>query len=110
MVQRGELEMGHARALLALSGVDQIHAAKSVQSKGLSVRETEKLVRRIAEIKDKPASIEKREDPNIRRFQEDLSGRLGAKIIFKHNDKGNGRVEIFYNNLEELEGILEHIK
>ena len=110
MLTNGDLEMGHARALLALGGLEQHQVAKSVQAKGLSVRETEKLVRRITELKNKPAVTPPAEDPNIRRFQDDLSGRLGAKIVFKHNDKGNGRFEIFYNNLEELEGILEHIK
>jgi ParB family chromosome partitioning protein len=110
MLSNGDLEMGHARALLTLGGGEQIQAAKSVQIKGLSVRETERLVKRIIELKNKPAPQPVREDPNIRQFQQDLSERLGAKIQFKHSEKGNGRLEIFYNSLEELEGILDHIK
>lgn len=110
MLTNGEFEMGHARALLALPDQQQLTAAQSVQSKGLSVRETEKLVRRILDKDSKPKVEAKKEDPNIVRFQDELSEKLGAKIRFAHHEKGNGRLEIFYNNLEELEGILDHIK
>ncbi|MDH5544491.1 MAG: ParB/RepB/Spo0J family partition protein [Gammaproteobacteria bacterium] len=110
MLTNGDLEMGHARALLALSASDQLQAAKIVQSKGMSVRETEKLVRKILDRAEKPKVADKKDDPNIRKFQDHLSEILGAKIKFAHQDKGNGKVEIFYNSLEELEGILDHIK
>jgi ParB family chromosome partitioning protein len=109
MVESGDLEMGHARALLALQGSLQSEAARRVVAKGLSVRETEQLVRTLsAERKAKPAASPV--DPDIKRFEEDLSERLGAAVRIHHSPKGKGRLEVQYNTLDELEGILNHIK
>ncbi len=108
MLEEGELEMGHARALLALLGSVQVEAAEEVCRRGLSVRETEQLVRRMQQpAKAKTAS--KEVDPDIRRFQEALSEKLGAKVQIQHSAKGKGKLVIQYNTLEELDGILEHI-
>jgi len=109
MASRGDIEMGHARALLALSGPQQVQAAKTVMSKGLSVRETERLVRRVIDQSNTPSVAQVREDPNIRRLQNDLSEKLGARIKIQHGDKGKGKLEIHYNSLDELDGILAHI-
>jgi len=111
LVDQGALEMGHARALLALKGLQQSEAAAQVVKKGLSVRETEALVRRLADSASKPAKKEpEREDPDIRRLVDDLTDRLGAKVALKQGTGGKGRLEISYNSLDELEGILAHIK
>jgi ParB family chromosome partitioning protein len=110
LLEHGDLEMGHARALLALTGDEQSQAAREVAHKGLSVRETEQLVRRIANGANKKNVEKGRIDPDIQRLQQDLADRLGAKVVFQHGAKGNGRMQIHYNNLDELDGILNHIK
>lgn len=109
MVDQGELEMGHARALLALQGALQSNAAKEVVQKSLSVRETEKLVQRLQAPPAAPAQVPK-VDPNIRHFETDLAEKLGAKVTIQHGDKGQGKLMIHYNTLDELEGILGHIR
>ena len=109
LVEQGALEMGHARALLALEGAEQVRAARDVAERELTVRETEKLVRRLQEGEPEPAEPA-REDPDVRRLQEDLSERLGAPVKVSQGKQGKGKVEIRYNSLDELEGILAHIK
>ncbi|MFO7603992.1 MAG: ParB/RepB/Spo0J family partition protein [Gammaproteobacteria bacterium] len=108
LLERGEIEMGHARAILALEGGEQIQAARQVAKKGLSVRETEALVRKLLKPKQPPASG--RIDPDTQRLQDELSEKLGARVEFQHGAKGKGKLLIHYNNLDELEGILGHIK
>lgn len=108
MLQVGKLEMGHARALLTLSGTKQVEFAKLVANKGLSVRQTESLVRNVntgSEL-DRKKSI----DPNIKKLEEDLGEKLGAKVIIQHTEKGKGRLVINYNSLDELDGILVHLE
>ena len=109
LLQERKLEMGHARALLPLEPLLQQEAAQQVLIRGLSVRETEKLVRTIqseptAKIPTPPP------DPNIRTLQNDLSERLGAKVLLQHSPSGKGRLIIQYNTLDELDGILGHVK
>lgn len=107
--EHGDLEMGHARALLGLEGQDQIDAARLVVAKGLSVRQTEELVRNYSQIKaKKPAPV--REDPNVRQLLNDLSDRLGAPVKLAQGKGGKGKLVISYNSLDELDGILAHIK
>lgn len=103
------LEMGHARALLALEPSRQIEAAHRIIAKGLSVRETEALVRRLLEYRALPPSTAA-SDPNVRRLQDDLSARLGAEVCIQHGKAGKGRMIIRYNSVEELDGILDRIK
>ena len=108
MLQVGNLEMGHARALLTLSDTKQVEFAKLVANKGLSVRQTESLVRNVntgSEL-DRKKSI----DPNIKKLEEDLGEKLGAKVIIQHTEKGKGRLVINYNSLDELDGILVHLE
>lgn len=111
MLECGELEMGHARALLGLQGDAQIEAARRVASKGMTVRETEQLVRQ-AQLPARKAKQTKYavDDPDVRRLQEDLAERLGAQVKFQHTARGKGKLVIQYNSLDELEGILAHIK
>ncbi len=110
MVENGDLEMGHARALLALSGDLQTQIARIVAGKGLSVRETEKLVKRTLEHPGGELKTEKRVDPDIRRLEQDLGDKIGAQVAIQHGNKGKGKLVIQYNSLDELDGILEHIK
>lgn len=109
MLEERQLEMGHARALLALLGSTQVQAAEQVVARGLSVRETEHLVRRLQQ-PPKPKKPSQESDPNVRRFQDELSEKLAAKVQIQHSAKGKGKMIIFYNSLDELDGILDHIK
>ena len=106
MLERGELDAGHAKVLLALSGGDQVRAARNVCKRQLSVRQTEVLVRGWGA---KPAP-DTPPDPNISRLETDLSGRLGAKVRIQHPQNGKGRREIHYTSLEELDGVLGKIR
>jgi len=111
-IDNRKLEMGHARALLGLKDQAQSDAARQVVNLGLSVRETEKLVRRqLGEGKEKaPAKSTPAEDPNVRRLQTDLSDKLGARVVIQQAGSGKGKLVIAYNSLDELEGILEHFQ
>jgi len=110
LLENGGIEMGHARALLALNDLAQSQAAKTVVAKGLSVRETEELVRtwhnRSTATKNQPQAI----NPDIRNLQKNLADKLGAPVVFQHNNKGKGKLIIHYNSLDELDGILTHIQ
>lgn len=109
LVEHGDLEMGHARALLGLEGANQSTAARTVAGKGLTVRQTEALVRNLLANKN-ATTTKKQVDPNIRHLQDDLSQRLGATVSIQHSAKGRGKVVLSYNSLDELDGILSHIK
>lgn len=110
LLERGDIEMGHARALLGLSGAAQSDAARTVAGKGLSVRQAEALVRDLLAGKGAKRSEAPRLDPNIRQLQDDLSRKLGAKVQIQHSAKGRGKLVLSYNSLDELDGILGHIK
>lgn len=109
LLEHGDLEMGHARALLGLDGADQTQAARTVVAKALSVRQTEALVRHLLADRadEKPTAAI---DPNIRHLQDDLSRRLGTKVQIQHSAKGKGKLVLSYTSLDELDGILSHIK
>lgn len=111
MLEHGDLEMGHGRAMLTLSPEQQMQVAKQVVAKSLSVRQTEALVRRVQQDAEK-AQPEKTEaiDPNIRALQDDLADRLGAKVSIAHGKRGKGKLVIEYSSLDELDGILGHIQ
>lgn len=112
LVEHGDLEMGHARALLALEGDHQSQAARTVVARGLSVRQTEALVRKLLEQgqNPEPGEPEPRIDPNIRSLQDDLSQRLGTRVQIRHGAAGKGKLVLSYSSLDELDGILSHIK
>lgn len=110
MLERGDLEMGHARALLGLPAEKQSVAAKTVSGKGLSVRQTEAMVRRLIAGDDKSKPEAERTDPDIRSLENSLSERIGARVEIQHSAKGSGRLTLKYNSLDELDGILAHIK
>jgi ParB family chromosome partitioning protein len=104
--------MGHARALLGLAVArQQVEVALLVAKKGLSVRETEALVRRLAERKDDDGERPPpRPDPNIARLEQDLTDKLGARVQLQQGTRGRGKLVIAYNSLDELDGILAHIQ
>lgn len=106
----GEIEMGHARALLSLEIAMQLPIAELVIKKGLSVRETEAHVRKLLNPPSKKSKANVTEDLHISDLQNRLSDTLGAKVICQHTAKGKGKLVIQYNSLDELDGILEHIK
>ena len=110
LVEARELEMGHARALLSLSGEQQKSLAKTIASKGSSVRETEKMVKNLLQGAEKSPTKSQKTDPNITRLETDLGTKLNAKVLLQHSSKGSGKLVIHYNNLDELDGIIEHIK
>ncbi len=108
LLERGDLEMGHARALLSLDKQQQTDVARQVVAKGLTVRETEKLVRKtINPIKvNNPV---KEEDPHINKLEQQISDKFGAQVQIQHSPKGKGKLVISYNNLDELDGILSNM-
>jgi len=110
MLERGDLEMGHAKALLGLPENMQGRAAKAVVAKSLSVRQTEAMVRTLLAQKDQPELADKTLDPNVRKLQDEIGERLGAPVQIEYNARGKGRLIISYNSLDELDGILMHIK
>jgi ParB family chromosome partitioning protein len=115
LVEKRELEMGHARALLGLTHRrQQSEVAQLVANKGLSVRETEALVRRLLKPAGAGRSAEDggpgQVDPDVRRLETELSEKLGARVQFRHQANGRGQFQVNYNSLDELDGILSHIQ
>jgi ParB family chromosome partitioning protein len=112
LLEDRQLEMGHARALLAISNpVQQLDAARQIIKKSLSVRETEKLIRRIlGGAAAKPAQKTHAQNADIRRLEIEISEKLGANVSVDHTAKGAGQIVIKYNSLDELDGILKHIR
>jgi len=112
MLEKGQLEMGHARALLAIEGGHQTLIARKVVDKGLSVRDTEHLVRKELKSDDQSEAKNDSSEPNpdVQQLQSDLSEKLGAKVQIQYNAKGKGKLVVQYNSFDELDGIIEHIK
>ena len=111
MLEHGDLEMGHAKALLGLPAEHQSQAATTVVSKGFSVRQTESMVRTLLAEMDSPKSRNKPQiDPDIVSLQDRLSEKVGVPVVIQHGAKGKGKLVLKYNNLNELDGILSHIK
>jgi ParB family transcriptional regulator, chromosome partitioning protein len=115
LVEKRQLEMGHARALLALTQRrQQAEVGNLVARNGLSVRETEALVRRMltpaSERRDSGDAASQQIDPNIASLQRDLTDRLGAKVLIQHASTGKGKLVVSYSSLEELDGILARIQ
>lgn len=108
MLMAGQLDMGHARALLPLSGAQQVAAAQRIVQKGLSVREAEHLVQQIVNPPKKAA--DKPLDRDLLRLEEDLADGLGANVQIRTNKKGAGKVTIEFNSLEQLDGLISRFK
>ena len=111
LLEKGDIQMGHARALLGISGDAQTKAAREVVNKRLSVRQTEKLFRHAATASQMPTTKTTiAVDPDTQHLQQDLAEKLGAKVQIQHNTAGKGKLIIHYSSLDELDGILAHIK
>ncbi|MEC7121233.1 MAG: ParB/RepB/Spo0J family partition protein [Pseudomonadota bacterium] len=104
LLEHGDLDMGHARALLALEAATQLEVAREVVARGLSVRQTEQLIRE--RLNPTPVRPERVVPPDLERLNQRLSERFGAPVQIEHNDKGKGRLTIRYHSLDELDGIL----
>ena len=109
MLAHGDLEMGHARALLGLPASKQVEGARHVVARGLTVRQTEALVRQWLNKKEAVEPPEKA-DPDIMRLEQRLAERLGAPVQIRHGQKGKGQLVIRYSSLDELQGVLAHIR
>lgn len=108
MVMEGVLEMGHARALLALEGARQVEAAKRVAARGLSVRETEALVGKLQRGQATRRSAPP--DRDLARLEEEVSGRLGTTVEIRPGRKGRGRIIVQYSNLDHLDQLLKKLR
>ncbi|MDH3637076.1 MAG: ParB/RepB/Spo0J family partition protein [Gammaproteobacteria bacterium] len=110
LLEEGRIEMGHGRALLGLNGPDQDLAANHVVAKGLSVRQTEEMVRRRQghRVRKKPRTVAPA-DPDVKRLEERLAASLGAKVAIIQQGAKNGRLVIEYHSLDELDGIVERL-
>ena len=108
MLMAGEIDMGHARALLPLSNVLQVQIAQRIAQKGLSVREAERLVQR--EMTPPAAKVAPKPDRDLLRLQEELSDTLGAMVAIKTNRKGAGKLTIDFSDLDQLEGLLARLR
>lgn len=108
-LERGEIDMGHARALLALEGVSQDRAATQTAEQGLSVRQTEALVKKLLN----PGAVKSRTgagvNADIARLEQRIMDKIGAPVVIKHTSKGAGEVTIRYGDLDQLDGVLKHM-
>ena len=110
MVERGDLEMGSARALLPLAAGQQLEVARAVVARGLSTRQTEHLVRGLQAAGQRPRKTAHRVDPDIQQLEQKLSEHLGAAVQLKQRGKGSGKLVIRYGSLDQLDGILNHLR
>jgi ParB family chromosome partitioning protein len=108
MLMRGALEMGHARALLALDGARQIELGNRIAARGLSVRDTEALVQRL--LRTPAQRRRKRTDRDLERLAEELSERLGTTVEIRPSRKGRGKLLLHYSNLDHLDALLKRLK
>lgn len=108
LLMRGEIDMGHARALLPLPSVLQIQVAQRVAQKGMSVRDTERAVQ--LALKPPKEPVAKKPDRDVLRLQEELSDLLGAQVEIRTNQKGAGKIQIDFGDLDQLEGILQRLR
>ncbi|MDG2278968.1 MAG: ParB/RepB/Spo0J family partition protein [Pseudomonadales bacterium] len=110
MLENGDIEMGHARALLALEGVGQDRTAHAVVEQGLSVRQTEALIRKIANPeKETKAEPDRIKDPETLRLEQRIMDHIGAPVSISHTTSGKGQLKINYGSLDELQGVLRHL-
>lgn len=108
MLMQGRLDMGHARALLALEGARQLSAAQEIVQRKLSVREAEQLVKRLAA--GAPATVKRAPDQDVLRLQDELAETIGASVQISSGRAGSGTLKISYSSLDQLDGIIARIK
>ena len=110
MLEHGDIEMGHARALLGLPEAQQSMAAKTVVTKGLTVRQTESLVRKLQEERVQSPKARTEPSQDIKILEEEISAKVGSPVAIQHEAQGKGRIVIKYNSLDELDGLLVHLR
>jgi ParB family chromosome partitioning protein len=114
LLEKGDLEMGHARAILGLPFARQAEAARRVAAEHLTVRDTEELVRRLQQgpvaVPSKAAAGGVAKDANIRALEEELAEKLQTKVECHHAKSGRGKLVIHYHDLDALDGILERLR
>ena len=110
LLERGDLELGHAKCLLALEGAKQINAARTVASVNMTVRQTEALVKKLQSPAPGKSTTEANTSPDIKHLEDQISEKIGAPVQIQHSAKGAGRLILKYNSVDELDGILAHIK
>jgi ParB family chromosome partitioning protein len=108
MVMEGVLEMGHARAVLALEGARQIEVANRVAARGLSVREAEALVAKL--LRGQGARRAAKPDRDLERLEDEVSGRLGTTVQIRAGRKGKGKVIVHYSSLDQLDQVLKKLR
>ena len=111
LLERGDLDMGHARALLTLNSTQQRQVAHEVVNNDMTVRATEALVKKVqtSQVPTKPSTRQNKQ-PDVAKLETHLGELLGAPVSIDHGQKGKGKLTIRYTSLEELDGILNHIK
>ena len=109
MLETGKLDMGHARTLLSLRPDKQLESATKIGQQGLSVRATENLVKQLLDGNQHSRPKNDVKDSNITKLENDLSERLATKVLITHQSSGRGKLQISYNSLAELEGILKRL-
>jgi len=107
LLMNGELDMGHARALLALTHTKQVDSAHEVVKRGLSVREAERLVTKMLKPQNKKVVSR---DRDVARLEEELSEKLGASVHISANRKGAGHISIEFAGLDQLDELLRRIR
>ena len=110
LLESGDLEMGHARALAGLPSAMQPSAANRIVMGSLSVRAAEKLVKDLRSPKSESEKSQSEVNPDVKQLEDTLGERLGAKVAIRYGKGGKGTLSINYNSLDELDGILAHIK
>ncbi len=108
LLEHGDIEMGHARCLLSLDEMEQREIARTIVSKGLSVRQAEAMVRKLQE-EAKTDTKPETSTPDLKNLEEGLADHVGVPVQVQHSAKGKGKLVFKYNNLDELDGILNHL-
>ena len=109
LLEEGQLDMGHARALLGLSGITQDQAARQTAQQGLSVRQTEALVKKLANPAPSLPAKPKTVDADVARLEQQVMDKIGAPVSIKVGNSGDGELTIKYSSLDELDGVLRHL-
>lgn len=110
LLERGDLELGHAKCLLALEGAKQINAARTVAGVNMTVRQTEALVKKLQSADNTKPTPAASNSPDIKHLEDQISEKIGAPVQIQHSAKGKGKLIFKYNSVDELDGILAHLK
>jgi len=110
LLERGDVELGHAKCLLALDGSVQVNAARTVAGTSMTVRQTEALVKKLQSSDISRPVTEDQSSPDIKRLENDISEKIGVPVMIQHSAKGAGKLIFKYSSVDELDGILDHLK